>query len=121
MQASSSDVLPFVGRHRLKAVSHVQLTPAYSLAPLIQSRIVVYSGESFVQRTPPPCATLFAPVTPSDSELEVGFTRMRLFSGSSASTTFATVPQVALKSVCEAWQCTQACPSFPRFSRIGWT
>src|SRR3954452_20329028 len=108
MQASSSDIFPFVGRHRLKPFSQVQLPPAYSLAPLIQSRIVVYSGESFVHRTPPPCATLFAPVMPSDSELEVGFTRIRLFSGSSGSTTSVTVPQVALKSVCEAWQCTQA-------------
>src|SRR4051794_27527648 len=108
MQASSSDILPAVGRYRLQAVSHVQLTFTYSLAPFIQSRIVVYSGESFVHRTPPPWATLFAPVTPSDSEVDVGFTRIRLFSGSSGSTTFATVAQVALKSVCDAWQCTHA-------------
>ena len=75
---------------------------AYSFAPLIQPRIVRYSGDSFVHRTPPPCDSTFEPAIPSDSELEVGLRRIRLFSGSSVSTTFITVDQVALKSVWEA-------------------
>ena len=53
----------------------------YSLAPLIHSRIVAYSGESLVNRMPPPCARVADPATPSVSELDVGLRKIRLFSG----------------------------------------
>src|SRR5438132_536467 len=71
----------------------------YSLAPLIHWRMVTYSGESFVQRTPPPCANVLEPAIPSVSALDVGLRRSRLFSGSDVSTTFITVDQLALNSV----------------------
>ena len=61
---------------------------AYSFAPLIHSRIVAYSGESLVNRTPPPCARVVEPAMPSVSELDVGLRRIRLFSGFAVSTTF---------------------------------
>src|SRR5262249_34414753 len=60
-------------------------------APLIQSRIVRYSGESFSQRTAPPWEGCFEPSVPSLSAVEVGFRRSRLFSGSFRSTTFITL------------------------------
>src|SRR6185369_8312895 len=66
-------------------VVHVR---GYSFAPLIQSRIVVYSGESLAKRTPPPCANVLEPAMPSVSELDVGLRRIRLSSGLSVSTTF---------------------------------
>src|SRR5215831_574847 len=93
----------------------------YSLAPLIHSRIVAYSGESLVNRTPPPCARVADPATPSVSELDVGLRKIKLFSGSAWSTTFSAVENVALNSVCVEWQCTQAYPSRPRLVRIGST
>src|SRR5258708_40013975 len=68
----------------------------YSLAPFIHSRIVRYSGESLDQRTPPPCEIVFAPATPSLSEVEVGFSRRRLFSGSARLMTFEAVSKVPL-------------------------
>src|SRR5579872_912700 len=76
----------------------------YRLAPSIQRRIVWYSGESFSQRRPPPWGRTFEPSTPSDSELDVGLRRIRLFSGSFRSITLSAVEYVALKSVCVAWQ-----------------
>src|SRR5262245_19729203 len=81
---------------------------AYSLAPLIHSRIVAYSGESLVNRMPPPCDRVADPATPSDSELDVGLRSIKLFSGFAWSTTFNAVENVALNNVCVAWQCTQA-------------
>src|SRR5262245_9892072 len=94
---------------------------AYSLAPLIHSRIVAYSGESLVNRMPPPCDRVADPATPSVSALDVGLRRIKLFSGSAWSTTFNAVENVALNSVCVEWQCTQAYPSRPRLVRIGST
>ena len=70
--------------------------------------MVAYSGESLVNRTPPPWASVLAPTTPSDSELDVGLRRIRLFSGSSVSTTLSAVEYVPLKMVWVAWQWTQA-------------
>src|SRR5439155_10249632 len=91
-----------------------KLRSAYSLAPLIHSRIVAYSGESLVNRMPPPCDRVADPATPSVSELDVGLRNIRLFSGSAWSTTFNAVENVPLNSVCVEWQCTQAYPSRPR-------
>jgi hypothetical protein len=65
----------------------------YSFAPYIQSRIVVYSGESLVNRAPPPCASV--PATPSVSELDVGLGSRRLSSGWALSTTFSAISYVA--------------------------
>ena len=91
------------------------------MAPLIHSRIVAYSGESLVNRMPPPCARVADPATPSVSELDVGLRKIRLFSGFAWSTTFNAVENVPLNSVCVEWQCTQAYPSRPRLVRIGST
>src|SRR5262245_25770797 len=103
-------------------VSVVACSPlVYSLAPLIHSRIVAYSGESLVNRMPPPCDSVADPATPSVSELDVGLRRIKLFSGFAWSTTFNAVENVALNSVCVEWQCTQAYPSRPRLVRIGST
>src|SRR4029077_18269852 len=93
-------------RHSLRC-SILPVTPTGELrnadygvcAPLIHPRMVAYSGESLVNRTPPPCGRIFEPETPSVSELEVGFLRIRLFSGFAVSTTFFTVAQVASNNV----------------------
>ena len=76
------------GDRRLRIVD-ADSGEVYSFAPLIQSRMMAYSAESLAKRMPPPCASV--PATPSVSELEVGFFRIRLFSGSAVSTTLSAV------------------------------